>query len=78
MRYTGTPLAGIPPTMFVCLCNVLTDARVREAVLAGASRPSQVYEACGCSAQCGHCAPTLRRIVQETATWSTPDLLAAD
>lgn len=64
--------------MFVCLCNALTDTRVREAALAGASRPSQVYQACGCSAQCGHCAPTLRRVLQETAIGSEQDLLAAD
>jgi bacterioferritin-associated ferredoxin len=64
--------------MFVCLCNLLTDSHVRAAAEAGASRPSQVYEACGCSPQCGCCGPTLRQLVDETASIALPGLLAAD
>jgi len=65
--------------MYVCLCNALTDRHVRDAALAGATRPSLIYGACGCAVQCGGCAPTLRRIVDETAAaTAVPDLLAAD
>jgi bacterioferritin-associated ferredoxin len=65
--------------MYVCLCNGLTDLHVRDAALGGANRPSQIYGACGCVVQCGGCAPTLRRILDETAVVAaTPDLLAAD
>jgi bacterioferritin-associated ferredoxin len=53
--------------MFVCLCNALTDRQVRDAAMAGADRPSQIYGACGCDVQCGNCAPTLRKIVNEAA-----------
>ncbi|MGE0222198.1 MAG: bacterioferritin-associated ferredoxin [Acetobacteraceae bacterium] len=65
--------------MYVCLCNALTDQRVRDAAEAGATRPSQIYGACGCVVQCGGCAPTLRRILNESvANAASPDLLAAD
>jgi len=65
--------------MYVCLCNGLTERHVRDAALGGASRPSEVYPACGCTVQCGGCARTLRRIVNEAvALLALPDLLAAD
>lgn len=51
--------------MYVCLCNALTDRQVRDAVVAGATRPSEVYGACGCAVQCGSCARTMRRIMDE-------------
>jgi bacterioferritin-associated ferredoxin len=53
--------------MYVCLCNGLTDRRVREAAAEGAIRPSEVYQACGCVAKCGICARTLRAIIDEVA-----------
>ena len=31
--------------MYICLCNGLTDTQVRDAARAGASRPSEVYDA---------------------------------
>jgi bacterioferritin-associated ferredoxin len=53
--------------MIVCSCNVLTDHDVRTAVTA--DRPprstGQVYGCLGCSAQCGRCARTIRRIMNE-------------
>jgi bacterioferritin-associated ferredoxin len=64
--------------MYVCLCNGLTDQDVRAAARAGATRASDVYPACGCTAQCGGCARTLRRIVEEAAARSaSSDLQAA-
>jgi bacterioferritin-associated ferredoxin len=56
--------------MIVCSCNVLSDKDVR-ATLNGSEvtpRPrktSQVYGCLGCSAQCGRCARTIRRIMNE-------------
>ena len=65
--------------MYVCLCNALTDHQVRDAARAGASRPSEVYEACGCSVQCGTCSRTVRRVLDEvTVSGIAPELLAAD
>jgi bacterioferritin-associated ferredoxin len=65
--------------VYVCLCNALTDRHIREAAQAGASRPSEVYDACGCTVQCGTCSRTVRRIVDDVAARThTPELLAAD
>ena len=53
--------------MIVCSCNVLSDADVRTAVTT-AEMPrttGQVYGCLGCSAQCGRCARTIRRIMDE-------------
>ncbi len=54
--------------MIVCSCNVLTDHDVRNVVHAPDNRPrstGQVYGCLGCSAQCGRCATTIRRIMDE-------------
>ncbi|MEJ0019375.1 MAG: (2Fe-2S)-binding protein [Acetobacteraceae bacterium] len=65
--------------MYVCLCNALTDRHVRDAAHAGASRPSEVYAACGCAAQCGSCSRTMRRLLDDAVMNATsPDMLAAD
>jgi bacterioferritin-associated ferredoxin len=65
--------------MYICLCNALTDQNVRAAAQAGASRPSEIYRACGCTALCGTCAASVRRILNEARIAPLqPDLLAAD
>ena len=53
--------------MIVCSCNVLSDNDVRSACQAEARPRStgQVYGCLGCSAQCGRCARTIRRIMDE-------------
>ncbi|MFL1462801.1 bacterioferritin-associated ferredoxin [Roseococcus sp. DSY-14] len=51
--------------MIVCLCNALTEGQVRGAVAGGASRPKDVYCACGKSAQCGCCTATILSIIRE-------------
>jgi bacterioferritin-associated ferredoxin len=54
--------------MIVCSCNVITDHDVR-GTLSGAKVPPRstgdVYRCLGCSAQCGRCARTIRRIMDE-------------
>jgi bacterioferritin-associated ferredoxin len=54
-------------SMIVCSCNVLTDHDVRTVVTAEARPRStgQVYGCLGCSAQCGRCARTIRKIMDE-------------
>jgi bacterioferritin-associated ferredoxin len=53
--------------MIVCSCNVFSDHDVRAVVTA--ERPprstGQVYGCLGCSAQCGRCARTIRKIMDE-------------
>jgi bacterioferritin-associated ferredoxin len=53
--------------MIVCSCNVLSDKDVRSALEAEAKPrfASQVYGCLGCSVQCGRCARTIRRIMDE-------------
>jgi bacterioferritin-associated ferredoxin len=52
--------------MIVCSCNVLSDRDVRTVVTtADSPRTSQVYGCLGCSAQCGRCVRTIRRIMDE-------------
>lgn len=56
--------------MIVCSCNVLTDTDVRSAVTAPVGdlprTARQVYNCLGCSAQCGRCARTIRKIMSDT------------
>jgi bacterioferritin-associated ferredoxin len=52
--------------MIVCSCNVLSDHQIRAVLHASAPRmTSQVYGCLGCSAQCGRCARTIRRIMNQ-------------
>jgi len=54
--------------MIVCSCNVFTDRDVRSALESAPARPAtanQVYGCLGCSPQCGRCARTIRRIMDE-------------
>jgi bacterioferritin-associated ferredoxin len=58
---------GSAASMIVCSCNVLSDRDVRTAV-SGSEPPrtaGQVYGCLGCSPQCGRCARTIRRIMDE-------------
>ena len=52
--------------MIVCSCNVISDHAVRTACATSAPRTTaQVYGCLGCSAQCGRCARTIRKIMDE-------------
>jgi len=54
--------------VIVCSCNVLTDHDVRSTLSGAATCPrtaGEVYGCLGCSAQCGRCARTIRRIMDE-------------
>lgn len=52
--------------MIVCSCNVLSDHDIRAAVAVKAPRSAgQVYGCLGCSAQCGRCVRTIRKIMDD-------------
>ena len=54
-----------PTAMYVCLCNALTDRQVKQAAAsAGTIKPSSVYAACGCRAQCGQCVKALLTLLR--------------
>jgi len=52
--------------VIVCSCNVISDNDVRSAVANATSRKTrEVYGCLGCSAECGRCVRTIRRIMDE-------------
>ncbi len=54
--------------MIVCSCNVLSDHDVRATLASDDAVPrtaGEVYNCLGCSPQCGRCARTIRRIMDE-------------
>lgn len=59
--------------MIICLCNVLTDAQLADAIAKGARRPKDVYCACGGTAQCGGCTRTILSMIRETPTTSAAE-----
>jgi bacterioferritin-associated ferredoxin len=64
----ATNFSGSAAAMIVCSCNVFTDRDVRATMTTGQDAPrttGQVYHCLGCSAQCGRCARTIRRIMDE-------------
>ncbi len=66
--------------MIVCSCNVLTDHDVRS-VVQTAEDPlttSDVYGCLGCSRQCGRCARTIKRIMNETMGPADAAIAAAE
>jgi bacterioferritin-associated ferredoxin len=61
-----SPVEAKSVAMIVCSCNVLSDTQVRAAVSDATPRSAaQVYGCLGCSPQCGRCATTIRRIMDE-------------
>lgn len=53
--------------MIVCSCNVFSDHDIRNAVAGERPprTPGQVYGCLGCSAQCGRCVRTIKKIMDE-------------
>ena len=45
--------------MYVCVCNAISDRRVRAVIDDGAATVGQVYRACGSQPQCGRCRTTI-------------------
>jgi bacterioferritin-associated ferredoxin len=72
-RHSEEPIA-----VYVCLCNALTDRQVTQAATAaGTTKPSKVYAACGCRAQCGQCVKALVVLLRGTDC-TMPELQGAD
>jgi bacterioferritin-associated ferredoxin len=55
--------------MIICSCNVFSDQQLRSALAKATQRlrMSQIYDCLGCSAQCGRCAHTIKRIMEQVA-----------
>jgi bacterioferritin-associated ferredoxin len=66
--------------MIVCSCNVHSDHDVRTTLAARETAPKttgEVYLCLGCSPQCGRCARTIRRIMDEALAASAAPCCAA-
>jgi len=51
--------------MIVCVCNRLSEARIRAAIAHGAEDPEQVYAGCGVERNCGRCQETIEDMLLE-------------
>jgi bacterioferritin-associated ferredoxin len=51
--------------LYICLCNGLTDRKLRQAVANGCATPAEAYAACGCRAQCGQCVRAVLEMLRE-------------
>jgi bacterioferritin-associated ferredoxin len=65
--------------VYICLCNALTEAKVRDAASEGARRPGEIYAACGGRAQCGTCTSTILCLLRKLTApvEAPPELLPA-
>lgn len=65
--------------LYICLCNALTDRKLRQAATAtGSIRPAEIYAACGCRAQCGQCVQTVLQLLRDHASTTAEQLQGAD
>jgi bacterioferritin-associated ferredoxin len=77
MELCYKPLHTAEGSMYVCLCNALTDRDLHPHTAAGTSSVSMVYQACGCRPQCGKCVPFVRQMLREGGATAT-SVVASD
>lgn len=53
--------------MFVCLCRVVTDGQVKEAIHSGATSIDDVGDACGAGTGCGACHEQIQDMIDREA-----------
>ena len=53
-------------SMYVCLCNGVTDRQIREAVCDGVKSMRQLRQCLGVAANCGRCAPHAKELLDES------------
>jgi bacterioferritin-associated ferredoxin len=51
--------------MIVCMCNRLSDGKVRAAIEAGAQSPAEVFKKLGVPRACGNCMDSIRGQIAE-------------
>ena len=60
--------------MIICSCNVISDRDVRSVIdVASPLRTAELYTWLGCSARCGRCARTIKRIIADAIKGSSLD-----
>ena len=65
--------------MIICSCNVFSDQQLRSALAKATQRlrMSQIYDCLGGSAQCGQCAHTIKRIMEQVANRAIASVAAS-
>jgi len=63
--------------MHICICNALSDRRIRQEIAAGARSAGEIYGRCGVVPQCGKCVPHVREMVRGGQAEAAPATLAA-
>lgn len=54
--------------VYLCICNALTDRKLKEVIAGGqATNAADVYQACGCRAQCGECVKAIKSMLLDIA-----------
>jgi bacterioferritin-associated ferredoxin len=51
--------------VYVCLCNVVTEHTVEQAIAAGATTPEQVGRACDAGTACGGCHEIIEQLLAQ-------------
>jgi bacterioferritin-associated ferredoxin len=73
------PSEWMDAPLYICLCNALTDRRLKQAASAtGSARPAEIYAACGCRAQCGQCVQAVLDLLRDHASRTPEQLQGAD
>jgi bacterioferritin-associated ferredoxin len=52
-------------SMFVCICNRITESEVRKAARCGAKTADAAYACQGCEVQCGCCLDYAQEVIDE-------------
>lgn len=51
--------------MYICICNAVTESKIRQAVTDGARSLRDVSGRTGCSTQCGRCVGLAREVLDD-------------
>jgi bacterioferritin-associated ferredoxin len=52
--------------VYVCNCNGIREREARGAIVAGASRPAEIFHHCQSRPRCAKCVGDMRRMIQES------------
>lgn len=63
--------------MYVCICNALSDGRIRAVAPESGGSAAAVYKALGCRPQCGRCVPLVGDIVRELGSPAASEIQPA-
>ena len=51
-------------SMYVCICNAITDQQIERAISDGHVTADAVYQACGVAPQCGTCSEQITEMIE--------------